>query len=87
MCQDTEQWITRGIGKRESEEDDKDHRKRIEVFKSWLNENVMSTVQNSDSIMVLPFGPHTVHYRDDLPQCVDYYPYCLKDSVHAANVV
>lgn len=38
--------------------------------------------------MILPFGSHhTVHYRDDLPQCVDNYPNCLKDSVHAANVV
>ncbi|KAM0264229.1 hypothetical protein ACHAQJ_000716 [Trichoderma viride] len=57
-----------GIGERESEQDYKDHRERIGVFKTWLDENVMSTLQNSDSIMVLPFGPHTVHYRDDLPQ-------------------
>ncbi|KAK6452929.1 hypothetical protein FP744_10009180 [Trichoderma asperellum] len=58
-----------GVGENESADDDKSHRERIEVFKTWFAENAMSTVRGSDSIMILPFGSHhTVHYRDDLPQ-------------------
>ncbi|KAL6897514.1 amidase signature enzyme [Trichoderma evansii] len=57
------------VGENESAEDEKSHRERIEVFKTWFAENVMPTLQSSDSIMILPFGSHhTVHYRDDLPQ-------------------
>lgn len=79
--------MTRGVGENESADDDRRHRERIEVFKTWFAENAMSTLRGSDSIMILPFGSHhTVHYRDDLPQCVDNYPNCMKDSVHAANV-
>ncbi|UKZ70904.1 uncharacterized protein TrAtP1_011875 [Trichoderma atroviride] len=57
------------VGENESAEDGSSHRERIGVFKTWFGENVMPTLQDSDSIMILPFGPHhTVHYRDDLPQ-------------------
>ncbi|KAL7919749.1 hypothetical protein ACQKWADRAFT_322711 [Trichoderma austrokoningii] len=57
------------VGENESEEDGKSHHERIEVFKTWFGENVMPTLQDSESIMILPFGPHhTVHYRDDLPR-------------------
>ncbi|UKZ93354.1 uncharacterized protein TrAFT101_008270 [Trichoderma asperellum] len=58
-----------GVGENESADDDRRHRERIEVFKTWFAENAMSTLRGSDSIMILPFGSHhTVHYRDDLPQ-------------------
>ncbi|KAH6611612.1 hypothetical protein Trco_001632 [Trichoderma cornu-damae] len=56
------------IGEGESKQDCADHRERIEVFKRWFDENVMSTPHGSDAIMVLPFGPHTVQYRDDSPR-------------------
>lgn len=78
--------FTRSVGENESAEDGKSSRERIGVFKTWFGENIMPTLQGSDSIMMLPFGPHqTVHYRDDLPQCVDNYPNCMKDSVHACS--
>ncbi|KAK1244205.1 hypothetical protein MKX08_002343 [Trichoderma sp. CBMAI-0020] len=58
------------VGENEAAEDGNSHRERIGVFKTWFGDNVMPTLQDSDSIMILPFGPHpTVHYRDDLPQC------------------
>lgn len=49
----------------------------------------MPTLGDSETIMVLPFGPHTVQYRDDLPRWVDDMVslYYLQDSVHAANIV
>ncbi|KAL7785266.1 amidase signature domain-containing protein [Trichoderma ceciliae] len=56
------------IGESESKEDYKDHRERIKVFQRWFDDHVMSTHEDSDSIMILPFGPHTVQYRDDLLQ-------------------
>ncbi|RFU80351.1 hypothetical protein TARUN_1817 [Trichoderma arundinaceum] len=56
------------IGESESKEDYEVHRERIRVFKEWFHDNIMSTLQDSDSIMVLPFGPHTLQYRDDLPR-------------------
>ncbi|KAL7941820.1 hypothetical protein V8C42DRAFT_355247 [Trichoderma barbatum] len=57
-----------GIGESESKHDYTNHRERIEVFKKWFGDNIMSTLGDSDSIMVLPSGPLTVQYRDDSPR-------------------
>ncbi|PNP57003.1 hypothetical protein THARTR1_02845 [Trichoderma harzianum] len=58
-----------GIGGNESKQDYAIHRQRIDVFRKWFGDNIMSTLGDSETIMVLPFGPHarTVQYRDDLP--------------------
>ncbi|PKK49299.1 hypothetical protein CI102_5738 [Trichoderma harzianum] len=57
-----------GIGENETKQDYTNHHERIEVFKKWFGDNIMSTLGDSETIMVLPFGPHTVQYRDDLPR-------------------
>ncbi|KAL6806958.1 amidase signature domain-containing protein [Trichoderma sp. SZMC 28013] len=57
-----------GIGENESKQDYAIHRERIEVFRKWFGDNIMPTLGDSETIMVLPFGPHTVQYRDDLPR-------------------
>ncbi|KAJ4863587.1 amidase domain-containing protein [Trichoderma breve] len=57
-----------GIGENETKQDYNIHHERIEVFRKWFGDNIMSTLGDSETIMVLPFGPHTVQYRDDLPR-------------------
>ncbi|KKO99570.1 hypothetical protein THAR02_08332 [Trichoderma harzianum] len=57
-----------GIGENETKQDYANHHERIEVFKKWFGDNIMSTLGDSETIMVVPFGPHTVQYRDDLPR-------------------
>ncbi|KAL7933921.1 amidase signature domain-containing protein [Trichoderma chlorosporum] len=57
-----------GIGENQSEQDYIIHRQRIDAFKKWFGDNIMSPFGGSETIMILPFGPHTVPYRDDLPR-------------------
>ncbi|KAL6879311.1 amidase signature enzyme [Trichoderma novae-zelandiae] len=57
-----------GIGKSESMQDYEHHRLRVEVFRRWFNESIVSTAGDSETIVIIPFGPQDpVQYRDDLP--------------------
>ncbi|KAL7808789.1 hypothetical protein V8C44DRAFT_350817 [Trichoderma aethiopicum] len=57
-----------GIGEKESAPDYGHHRARIEVFRQWFNETIMPVVGDSETIVIVPFGPPaTVQYRDDSP--------------------
>ncbi|PTB69258.1 hypothetical protein BBK36DRAFT_1137705 [Trichoderma citrinoviride] len=57
-----------GIGESETKQDHDHDRLRIEGFRRWFNESIMPIVGDSETIVIVPFGPQTtVHYRDDLP--------------------
>ncbi|KAL7811974.1 amidase signature enzyme [Trichoderma gracile] len=57
-----------GIGESESAQDYGHHRRRTEAFRQWFNESIMPIEGDSETIVIVPFGPPTtVQYRDDLP--------------------
>ncbi|KAK5994005.1 Scytalone dehydratase-like Arp1-like protein [Cladobotryum mycophilum] len=56
------------IGEKETKEQYDAYLKRIEVFKKWFSNNIMSTVAGSDTVMVLPFGDDQQRYRDEAPR-------------------
>lgn len=60
----------RDTGKSVTEAEYKEHLARIQVYRVWFDKNIMplSSKNGSDTVMILPFGTATPHYRTDTPR-------------------
>lgn len=59
---------TRKLGESVTNDDYEEYLDRLDTFRTWFDETVVSLSSDSDDIMILPAGITEHRYRDDPPR-------------------
>lgn len=67
LLPDAMSYTNRHLGKDIKPEQQEEGRKKLEIFRTWFQENVMRTDERtlSDAVLIMPNGRAVPKYRDD----------------------